>query len=251
VLPGVDDGAGSLEEALALCRCAVEDGTRIAVATPHSCTHDAAPRRAPLDPARVAESTAVLQAGLEAAGIPLELLPGMEVAVEPNLLEQTDALVTLAGSRYLLLEMPAQFVPPGMVELAFQLQLAGYVPVIAHPERNQAVIDRPALLYELVSRGCLAQLTAGSLTGAFGQVIQAASEVLLEAGLMHVIASDAHWFPERPTGLSAAVAEATKLVGPTRAAAMVTTTPRAILDDREVVGAPPSLPRRKHRWSLW
>jgi protein-tyrosine phosphatase len=94
------------------------------------------------------------------------------------------------------------------------------------------------------------QLTAASLLGAFGGAVRATAEVLLEAGLGHVIASDAHGLPGRPPGLAAAVARAGALVGREGAQALVTATPQAILDDRELTPARPALPRRRRAWAL-
>jgi protein-tyrosine phosphatase len=256
LLPGVDDGARDLAEALELSRRAAEDGTEVAVVTPHSWgTLGRTPPGGSSggDPSTaVAGAAAALQAHLDAAGIALRLAPGMEVDLRADLPRRPDLAVTLGGSRYLLLELPAQGVPAGTADLAFRLRVAGYVPVLAHPERNLGVIDRPQLVYDLVAGagGCLAQLTAASLLGAFGAAVRATAEVLLEAGLVHVIASDAHGLPRRPPGLSAAVARAGALVGPDRARAMVTATPRAILDDREITPARPALPRRRRAWAL-
>lgn len=255
LLPGIDDGARSMDEALALCRCAVDDGTSVVVLTPHSGARRERTTRSPgatLERQDVDEAKSVVQSALDEAGIPLQLLVGMEVRVDPHLLEQTSerpgSLTTLGASRYVLLEMPSQLVPPGMAELIFELQLAGYVPVIAHPERNLGIVERPERLYELVSRGCLAQVTAMSLTGAFGREVRSTAEALLEADLIHVIASDAHWFPERPTGLSSAATHAAALVGEAAALALVTTVPQALIEDRQLDAPPPRAPRRRHAW---
>ncbi len=251
LLPDVDDGASSLEEALALCRHAAEDGTGVAVVTPHSAGHGLPSGRARPRPEDVETWTAALQAEVDGAGVGLRLVPGMEVYAEPDLLDRPDSLMTLGGSRYLLLELPSQRFPPGTPDLVFRLQLAGYVPIIAHPERNENVAARPELLYGLVSRGCLAQVTAMSLTGGAGRAARAAAELLLRADLVHVIASDAHRLPERPAGLSAAVARAARIVGEARARAMVTSVPQAVLDDRPVTGFSPVRPRRRRRWFGW
>lgn len=259
LLPGVDDGARSLDEAISLARLAVEDGTSVVVVTPHAGGRDAAAPAARLTAAQVQRWTAALQAELDAARLPLRLVPGMEVFVEAALFErlsqsdQTDRLPVLGQSRYVLLELPPHALPPRLPDLLFHLQAAGYVPLIAHPERNAAMVEQPHLLYEMVARGCLAQVTAMSLTGAFGPRVQAAAELLLEHELVHVIASDAHWFPERPTGLSTAVARAAALIGEEQARAMVTTVPRGVLENQppESFGFTPRVPQQRRRWWPW
>ncbi len=274
-MPGVDDGAQSLQEALALCRLAVADGTQVAVATPHArgrggvWTEHLAPAPGPrgagpngpqpeaagITAAQVEAWTSALQRELDAQGIPLRLVAGMETLFDADLPSRAPSLVTLGGTRYLLLEFPAWMVPPGAAEVIFRLQAAGLVPVIAHPERNDEIARRPELLEELVQRGCLVQVTAMSLTGGFGSAAHATATALLQAGLAHVIASDAHSYPWRPTGLSEAVAEAARVVGEAQARAMVTSIPRAILENREVAVRPPSPARRRRRprrfWSIW
>jgi protein-tyrosine phosphatase len=258
VLPNVDDGAQSLDEALDLCHTAASDGTATLVVTPHSGAREGVPVGERLGLAQIREHAAALQRVLDKRGIPVTLVAGMEVFVEPDLADRPPgALVTLGGSRYLLLEFAADLLPPGAADLAFRLQVAGYTPVIAHPERNAGIVREPEALYELVTRGCLAQVTAMSLTGAFGGVVRDTAELLLTSGLVHVIASDAHWYPDRPTGLSAAVERAAALVGRARAQAMVTAIPQAILDNRSLTGiegaegVEPMLPKRKRRWRFW
>ncbi len=259
LLPGVDDGARSLDEAISLARLAVEDGTSVIVVTPHSGGREAAAPGARLTAAQVQRWTAALQAELDAARLPLRLVPGMEVFAEAALFDrlarrrEEEPLPAIGQSRYLLLELPAHSLPPRLPDLLFHLQAAGYVPLIAHPERNAAIAEQPQLLHDLVARGCLAQVTAMSLTGAFGARVQATAELLLEHELVHVIASDAHWFPERPTGLSAGVARAAALVGEAQAQAMVTTVPRGVLENRppESFGFAPRLPRPRRHWWPW
>jgi protein-tyrosine phosphatase len=256
LLPGVDDGARTLDEALALCRLAVADGTRVAVVTPHSDRFGAAAGAARLAPDEIERRTAALQDRLTAAGIDLRLVPGMELSFAPDLAAATGkgcpaGPVTLGASRYLLLELPAQGVPLSVPDVVFRLQLAGYVPIIAHPERNAGIAARPEHLYDLVSRGCLAQVTAQSLTGALGKTVLATARQLLRADLVHVIASDAHRLPERPTGLADAVAAAARIVGPARAQAMVTAVPQAVLDGRPITGFTPVVPTTRRRFLPW
>jgi protein-tyrosine phosphatase len=250
ILPGLDDGARSLDEAIMLCRHALADGTTTIVATPHSLPRDGLPGLR-LRPDAVLNGMQHLQRALDDAGVAVRLLPGMEMTFEPDLAVRATRRLTLNHSRYLLLELPFSVVPAGTGELLFRLQVAGLVPVIAHPERNAVIAHQPALLYDFVSRGCLAQVTAGSLTGAFGRTVQAAAQVLVQSELAQIVASDAHWYPRRPTGLSQAVEVVTRLAGRERAEAMVVGAPKAILEDAPVTGYRPVLPRRRRWWQFW
>jgi protein-tyrosine phosphatase len=250
LLPGVDDGARDVHEALELCRRAVADRTGTVVLTPHSQPRGDLPAAGATASRALEAHARALRAALVADGIELELATGMEIEVDPDLAASATELVTLAGSRYVLLELPTMLVPPGLPDLLFRLQQAGRVPVIAHPERNLAIVERPDILFDLVSRGCLAQVTAHSVTGAFGRDVQRAAETLIRAQLAQVIASDAHWWPERPTGLAAAVAVASQWTGEAQAVAMATTVPAAILQDRPVAGFTPRRPSRRSWWRL-
>jgi protein-tyrosine phosphatase len=135
----------------------------------------------------------------------------------------------------------------------FELQVAGFVPIIAHPERYTEVIKDPSLIHTLVERGVLTQVTAASLTGAFGREVQETAQMFLAHGLTHVIASDAHGTGPRSPMLSEAVAVAAELVGEDRALAMATETPARILADERVDVAPlePLQQRKRRRWRFW
>ena len=95
-------------------------------------------------------------------------------------------------NQYVLIEFPTSSVPDYSERLFFELQSAGITPVIVHPERNHAILKDPSILYEFVSRDILAQVTAASYIGKFGREIEKLSEQLIEANLVHFLASDAH-----------------------------------------------------------
>jgi protein-tyrosine phosphatase len=157
------------------------------------------------------------------------------------------------GSRYALVEMPFYGYPDYVEEVLFQLQLRGIRPVLAHPERAEAVQRDPEFLARLVERGMLSQVTAGSVVGHFGGRVERLTQTLLRRGLVHVLASDAHFAngPRSPD-LSPGVQAAAAIVGHDRAQAMVVDTPRAILGDKPVETEPPRPDRAPRRWwRLW
>lgn len=234
VLPGLDDGTRDLDEALALCAAAADDGTRVLAATPH--VRDDYPTTAD-------EMEAALEA-LRAAGPPLDLVPGAELDVAE--IERPDAELArlgLGGSRdWLLVETPYLGWPLDFAERLFRLRMRGFRAVLAHPERNRDVQDRPELLEPLVAAGTLVQLTAASVDGRLGGAARRCSRTLLDRRLAHLIASDAHNPDVREAGLSTAVAA----VGDKRLAWWLTVeVPGAILDGSEPPPRPEVGPRRR------
>lgn len=246
ILPGVDDGARDLAEAVAMAHAALADGITTLAATPHSL--DCLGK---ITPAELEAGVAELERCLQAQGLPLRVAVGSEVALIAGLPRQIDAglVVSLNHSRYLMLESPFEDAPSQIDDLIFQAQVRGYVPLLAHPERSPALAGHLDRVRALVERGALVQITAGSLEGLFGRSAQVAAERLLAAGLVHVIASDAHDARRRPPRLSKAEALAARIVGRERARALVADNPAAILAGEALrVELPQPPPRR--RWSI-
>lgn len=203
VLPGIDDGPATLAETLALLRDAYAAGVGRVAATPHV-RHDY-PTRADEMERLVAD----VNAAAREAGIPVEVLPGGELAV-PTLLELDDATLRRFGlggnPNLLLVEFPHLGFPVGLPGLLFRLATRGFRVVLAHPERNPEVQADPALLAPLVEAGALVQVTAGSFEGRFGHAAQRCAGELLAAGRVHLLASDTHGRTRRPVGFAAAAA---------------------------------------------
>ena len=189
ILPGLDDGSRTVEDARALARRAAEDGVTAIAATPH--VRSDYPTRAE----EMERGVSRLREDFLAEGIDVEVLPGGEIDLGMLASLDDDGLrrFTLAQSgRYLLLEFPYTGWPAGLEETVYGLGLRGLLPILAHPERNREVQSKPERLAEAVRMGALVQLTAASLDGRIGRSSQAAANKLLELGLAHVLASDAH-----------------------------------------------------------
>ena len=112
----------------------------------------------------------------------------------------------LAGSRYVLIELAANSVPPMIEQPLYRMQLEGWIPIIAHPERNLVFQAKPELLAALIEHGARTQITAGSLTGEFGAQARQAAETFLRRGLVHFVATDAHNMTKRPPRVREAIA---------------------------------------------
>lgn len=249
ILHDLDDGARTLDDALAMARMAVADGITLMSATPHSPDSSVGER---YSVALVHERLAELRAALHAAQIPLELVAGTELCYAANLPQRlrAGALLPYGASRAVLLECAGTELPSALPELVFGLQAAGYRVVLAHPERLRDVQHRPAVLAPLAERGVLIQLTAAALTGHQGATLRAAAEALVAQGLAHVLASDAHGPTLRQPLLSEARACAAALLGEPAADMLVRDIPRALLDDAPI----PALPHPQHaarRWKFW
>lgn len=245
ILPGVDDGAAALDDSVAIAEAAVVDGTRTVVATPHGAGWAYTGSLSETQ-RRVSE----LQAELTRREVDLEVLVGLEVHVTPELasLHAQGSIYTLNGSRYLLVEFPPQVLPAYTDQVLFDLQLRQLVPVIAHPERNLVIAAKPEILWRMVSRGMLAQVTAGSLTGLFGPKTREVAELLVTHHMVHVIASDAHSVAGRGPALSAAVRRVGELIGREAAGSMVTTRPLAILRNESVQAPEPEPLEERRSW---
>ena len=193
ILPGIDDGSPSLDASLELAEQAVADGIRYILATPHHMD------RHYLNHAiNVKRAVADFQNELNLRDIQLTVFPGQEVHLNGQLMDHLDDLLGIdTGRNYLLLELPHEMVPSYLDELIFQLSCEGITPVIAHPERNAQIVAEPQRLYELVEQEVLAQVTATSLVGTFGEQVQRTAKEFVKCGLVQVVASDAHTLKNR------------------------------------------------------
>lgn len=199
ILPGLDDGPAEIAESLEMARQCVAQGVQAVVATPHVVTglyHNSRDN--------ILEALQQLRAALRDQGIPLEVHPGAEYMLDPDLprlIEAGEAMTINDGGRFILVEFPTLEVPFFVPQLFFELALLGVTPILAHPERNQALLRQPDLLAPLLQRGLLCQGTAGSFTGRFGPRVQQLAHHYLQRGYYHYICSDAHGSARRKTHL--------------------------------------------------
>jgi protein-tyrosine phosphatase len=245
ILPGIDDGPGSIDETLDLARAAVAAGTRTMVATSH-----VSPRY-PNDARTIAAGVASVRAALAAAEIGLEVRPGGEVAISQidELAAGELSALRLGGGPWLLVESPFTLVVDSMPALLGRLQSEGHGIVLAHPERCPGFHRRADLLRTLVvDHGVLTSVTAGSLVGQFGREVERFALAMARAGLIHNVASDAHDCARRPPVLAESIDRAG--LG-AHAELLCEAVPAAILDGTTLPDHPGALlpsPRRTWRW---
>jgi protein-tyrosine phosphatase len=199
ILPGLDDGPADIDASVALARLAAADGTHTMVATPH------VREDYPFELAEIADRARTLNERLEQDGVNLRVAEGAEVAL--SRLSQLDApslaTVCLGSSKSILVESPYQQATDMLEDTLFTLQVAGFRPVLAHPERSPSFMTNPDRLEALVERGVLCSVTAAAMAGRFGRTVQRFTRVLFERRLVHDVASDAHDIRRRAPGLSA------------------------------------------------
>lgn len=228
LLPGIDDGAQSLEQSLLLVKKAVENGISHAVATPH--IH---PGRFENNLKSIKETYQNLKNIIIEQDIPLTLGFAAEVHISP----EVKALVArqempfygvYENKNIMLLELPTSHIPPGTEKLIQWLLDHNVRPMIAHPERNKSIANDLDKLSPFIEMNCLLQITAASVAGLFGQRAEQTSIKMLEKDLVDVIASDAHNIAYRPPRLDHGRDAAAKILGKEKAAKLVTETPMSI-----------------------
>ena len=230
LLPGIDDGPADQADAVAMCRAAAADGVEIAVATPHQ-------RSAMWPNARGADiERRHAELAADVSGV-LDVRLGAEIRIDSELVAEVEqipgsGLLPLAGSRYLLLEPHPMPVGPDLRDLVNELVVAGWRPVIAHPERVAWVAETPGLLADLVRLGAALQVTAMSITGDLGRPNRACCSRLLDADLVHFVGSDGHDLRDRTPRLSIAYDAVRARWGADTADRLFVTNPTAVLDDR-------------------
>jgi protein-tyrosine phosphatase len=234
IMPDVDDGARSVEEAVEMARIAAEDGIECMVSTPHMFNGLSGNP----EPSEILERVARLNEAIGPNG--LKILPGNEVHISHDVAEQvrTKRVTTINQRNYMLVEFPQFTVPVGVDELFYKLMLQGVRPILVHPERNSQIQGHPGLAANFVERGVLIQVTAMSITGEFGPTAKACAERLLKHNCVHFLATDTHRTKSRPPILSRGRDAAAAVIGPERAAALVDANPRAVINGEPVQALP-------------
>ncbi len=241
MLPGVDDGAPDLATALKMASASVSGGVSIVACTPHilpGLYHNSGPQ--------IRQATRQFQRALDGEGIALKLVTGADNHVVPRFTEELRSghLLTLADTRYVLVEPPHHVVPPRLEDLFFELLTAGYVPILTHPERLSWVKAHYDAIKRLAKAGVWMQLTAGSLVGTFGRKAKYWAERMLDEGMASILATDAHNIDRRPPDLAAGRICAARQVGEMEAEHLVLTRPDGVLRNLPPSSLP--LPQAAH-----
>jgi len=229
LLPGIDDGATTIEQSLALARYAAADGITHMVVTPHI-----QPGTYANNLTTISAAFELFMAGLEEAGIDLNVAMAAEVRLCPEILPMLEQgnlplFVSPEGKQTLLLELPHSHVPPGTEEAVKLLLAQDIGVVIVHPERNKEIMLDYNKVEVFIGLGCMLQLTSGSVSGRFGKPPYMAAKHMLQQGWVDLLASDAHNLQYRPPQLSDGKQAAAAIIGEDRAHELVFETPWKIV----------------------
>ncbi|MGA2434902.1 MAG: CpsB/CapC family capsule biosynthesis tyrosine phosphatase [Bryobacteraceae bacterium] len=223
VLPGLDDGARTLEESVEMIRMAAGAGTTDLVATPHANLEYS------FDQTRTEEKLAELA---EKSGGVVRLYPGCDFHLSIDNIHdalRNPAKYTINHKNYLLVEFADTLIPKPTEEVFARMGNAGLIPVVTHPERNFLLHTQLDRLIRWVENGCLMQVTAASFLGRFGTEARDFARLLMDRGAVHFVASDAHDCQDRTTRLDEAYEHVRKRWGGERAERLFVANPRAVL----------------------
>ena len=256
ILPGLDDGAKNMTETLQIVRQLHEVGFKTLIATPHVLEGK--------DFLSVAEILAVTEQVRERvteAGIPVEILPGAENYIFPDMAKWTRAgkLVTLGNTgKYILVEFPMLEIPHYTDQVFFELQVLGITPVLAHPERNIGLSAEPERILAWAKKGILFQQNLRSLSGHYGPQARQLAEIMLNSDLIHVIGSDAHRVSGSEQTYFEGLQSIQELVGESRYQELTRLNPQTILEGNPLqserdylLNGPVSKKRQSRFWNLF
>jgi protein-tyrosine phosphatase len=222
----MDDGPSAMEESVSMVQTALEDGIDTIVATPHFTDF----KGIDIFLKSRDEKIDSLISNLLVRGIKVNIAKGAEVYIDMDLFDiKGIERLTLNGSQYMLTELPMMVFPLYTEEFLYRLQLLGFVPIIAHPERNAEIIRKPELLYRLIDLGSLAQINTGSITGLFGQAVQRCAREILRSKMAHMVATDAHSNGRRKPVMRDCIKTLTHWIGQKEANELVNRAPGRIL----------------------
>lgn len=195
ILIDIDDGPQSLTAAIDLLKQTKREGITDIIATPHH-LHP----KYSNDIHTVKEKINELKLNEEIRNLNINFYAGQEIRVTDRVIDDINNgnIEGINNSNYLLLEFPSNEVPHYSKQLFYELQTMGYIPIIAHPERNKAIVQNLDLLFELINGGALSQLTTSSILGDLGSNVRRISLKIMDNNLAHFIASDAHSATTRP-----------------------------------------------------
>jgi protein-tyrosine phosphatase len=233
ILPGLDDGSPDIETSIEMAKMAVAQGITHMIATPHYIEDDHE-----LEKQDVLHKVSQLNKELQDRAIDLEILPGEEVFITPNLVKlyEQGKLITLGGkSKYLLVELPLIGIPTYCKDVIYSLALKGLKVILAHPERNRDIALNPDKLRDFLRQKALVQVNTLSLCGGFGRRVQKSAQSIVNSGMAHFIATDCHTVRTR----APIIKNTRKIVPPDILDKLINRNPKKIIDNEDLE---PSLP---------
>lgn len=234
ILYGIDDGPKSLEQSMKLVRELQKKGIEKIIATPHFISGD---NYVPTVE-EIREKVRLLQEEIDKEEIKLKIYPGMEVYASHDTIERlrNNEILSLNDSKYILIEFPFETIPKYMSDLLFSMQLEGFTPIIAHPERYCLEYRKSKLLKELVDKGILLQINSESIIGTHGKRAKKAAYELLKDGMVHIVGTDSHSLNRILSDKKEIERKISGLCGFENAERIMYTNPQRVLENEEVLG---------------
>lgn len=229
ILFDIDDGARDVDETMNMCSIAAEDGITAIIATPHYIEGESTN-------AHLHDRLSMINHELKNRSMNLCVLPGNEIYLGLDTYEhlKQGRCLSLNHSRYVLVEFSMMEIAKYVSDALYNLRIKGYIPIIAHPERNVQIMEKPQLLYDFIIEGCLVQINSTSLIGLSGKEARRTAELLLKHRMVHFIASDAHSSKHRKPVLSQALSCADRIWGLGTGDKLININPQAVVDDAEI-----------------
>lgn len=246
ILPNLDDGSESWEETLNIIRAGIEDGIKGAVCTSHVFKVLSKDLET-----RYTQRFNELKKRVKQENIHFKLWLGSEINVNAKFDLKSKIATFNDNKKYVLLELPMSDYPHHVDDLLFKLSLQNLTPVLAHPERNTVIMQKPEIVESLIQRNVLIQINSGSLTGMFGGRVRKISMGLLKKGLVHVIASDCHSYKNRPMQLGRAYEIVKKMCGKKRADFLFTVNPGKIISGDAIYPEDTQGEIADRGWKVW
>jgi protein-tyrosine phosphatase len=233
ILPGIDDGPEDMDTALKMITLAWENGTKSIIATPHFIYGE---RGCEASIREIENACAALVKKASEKGIGIDIHPGAEVFITPDLPELLDEniICTLNNSLYVLVELPLSSIPLYTQDVVLKLIVKGYVPVLAHPERNREIIENPGIVEAYIRSGVLIQVNSSSLKGLYGRAEKNTALNLIKQGMVHFVASDAHTINGRNTILYDTMRFVASKVGEEKAKELFINNGQAVIENRKI-----------------
>ncbi|HWY99705.1 MAG TPA: CpsB/CapC family capsule biosynthesis tyrosine phosphatase [Edaphobacter sp.] len=238
LLWGTDDGASNLETSVAMARAAASDGISHIVCSPHANSTYA------YEPRVIAEKIAELQRLLDREAVAVKLGRGCDFHMSYDNVQEAKldpAKFSINGSGYLLVEIPDYGISPGLTEIFYQLQIAGLIPILTHPERNPTLQADRQRMMDWLRGGVLVQVTAGSVVGRMGRHAERMAHDLLANRWVHFLATDAHNTTSRPPKMREAFDVVAKKYGPDYAHLLCVSNPLAAFTGKPLQPQPEAL----------
>lgn len=231
ILPGIDDGAKSHDEALRMLRIAVKNNIKVVIATPHYISGE---KNASSE--KVKKRLALLNELVHKNNLHIDIVLGNEIYYRssiPMLLNMGE-INTLAGSKYVLVEFNPMKNYEYIRDAVYKLLADGFIPVLAHAERYVELMQKKELLKELINMGACIQINAGTICGKMGRAAKQDAIWLLKKGYVHFVATDAHDSKKRTPCFNQAAKIIKRKFGKEMVEKLLVSNPEKILRDEYI-----------------